>query len=36
MDHVVMGETELGAIVVYVDEVWDHEERVGEFVSICF
>ena len=33
MDLVAMGEIELGAIVVDVDEVWAQEERVGEFAS---
>ena len=28
-----MGEVELGAIVVDMDEFWDQEEMVGEFVS---
>ena len=32
-DLVVMGEVELGAIVVDMDEFWDQEETVGEFVS---
>ena len=27
------GEVELGAIVVDMDEFWDQEETVGEFVS---
>ena len=27
------GEVELGAIVVGMDEFWDQEEKVGEFVS---
>ena len=33
MDVVTTGEIELGAIVVDMDEFWDQEERVGEFVS---
>ena len=32
-DLVVMGEVELGAIVVDMDEFWDQEETVGEFIS---
>ena len=32
-DLVAMGEVELGAIVVNMDEFWDQEETVGEFVS---
>ena len=32
-DLVVMGEVELGAIVVDVDEFWGQEETVGEFMS---
>ena len=31
-----MGEVELGAIVVDVDEFGAHEETVGEFVSCGF
>ena len=33
MDVVMTGEIELRAIVVDMDEFWDQEERVGEFVS---
>ena len=32
-DLVAMGEVELGAIVVNVDEFWAQEETVGEFAS---
>ena len=32
-DLVAMGEVELGAIVADMDEFWDQEETVGEFVS---
>ena len=34
MNLVAMGEIELGAIVVDVDEIWAPEERVGEF-ALC-
>ena len=32
-DLVVMGEVELQAIVVDVDEFWAREETIGEFAS---